>query len=69
MRERIYKALMARYQSDMEDAFLKLDYLMSSQQPVMVDHIDITGTVDKLLHKVADAKEKMATLRQHYGLN
>ena len=69
MREQIYKALMVRYQSQMEDALLKIDMLMTSQQPVIVDHTDITGEIDKLLHIVADAKENMATLRQYYGTN
>ena len=69
MREQIYKALMLKYQHEMEDARLKIDMLMTSQQPVIVDHIDITGEVDKLLHKVAEAKENMAILRQYYGTN
>jgi hypothetical protein len=69
MREQIYKALMLRYQSDMEDALLKIDYLMTTPQTVIVEHTDITGEVDKLLHKVADAKENMAILRQYYGTN
>jgi len=69
MREQIYKALILRYQADMEDALLKIDYLMNSSQPVIVEHTDITGEVDKLLHIVADAKENMATLRQYYGTN
>ena len=69
MREQIYKALILKYQADMEDALLKIDMLMMSQQPVIVDHTNITGEIDKLLHKVADAKENMATLRQYYGTN
>ena len=69
MREQIFKALVLRYQADMEDALLKIDYLMNSTQPVIVDHTDITGEVDKLLHKVSEAKENMATLRQYYGTN
>ena len=69
MREQIYKALVLRYQADMEEALLKIDYLMNSEQPVIVDHIDITSEVDKLLHIVADAKENMAILRQYYGTN
>ena len=69
MREQIYKALMLRYQSDMEDALLKIDYLMTTPQSVIVEHTDITGEVDKLLHKVAEAKENMAILRQYYGTN
>ena len=69
MREQIFKALVLRYHAEMEDALLKIDYLMNSTQPVIVDHTDITGEVDKLLHKVADAKENMAILRQYYGTN
>ena len=69
MREQIYKALILKYKADMEDALLKIDMLMTSQQPVIVDHTNVTGEIDKLLHKVADAKENMATLRQYYGTN
>jgi len=69
MREQIYKALMVRYQFQMEDALLKIDMLMTSPQSVIVEHTDITGEIDKLLHKVAEAKENMATLRQYYGTN
>ena len=69
MKEQIYKALMLKYQSSMEDALLKIDLLMSSPQAVIVEHTDITGEVDKLLHKVAEAKENMAILRQYYGTN
>ena len=69
MRERIYKALILKYQADIEDALLKVDLLMTTPQPVIVDHTDITSEVDKLLHKVAEAKENMAILRQYYGTN
>ena len=69
MREQIYKTLMLKYQYEMEDALLKIDYLMNSPQSVIVEHTYITGEIDKLLHKVADAKENMATLRQYYGTN
>ena len=68
MRERIYKALISRYTSQMEDALLKIDMLMSgNNQPVLVDHTDITGEIDKLLSIVADSDEKMAKLRRFYG--
>ena len=52
----------------MEDALLKIDMLMNnSNQPVLVDHTDITGEIDKLLAIVASADEKMAKLRRFYG--
>ena len=69
MKEQRYKTLMLRYQSQMEDSLLKIDMLMSSPQAVIVEHTDITGEVDKLLHRVAEAKESMAILRQYYGTN
>ncbi len=70
MRERIYKALISRYTSQMEDALLKIDMLMSgNNQPVLVDHTDITGEIDKLLAIVAGADEKLAKLRRFYGSN
>ena len=71
MRERIYKALISRYTSHMEDALLKIDMLMqnSASTAIMVDHIDITGEIDKLLKIVAESDEKMAKLRRFYGTN
>ena len=70
MRERLFKALISRYKSQMEDALLKIDMLMASdQRAVIVDHIDITGEIDKLLQIVASADEKMAKLRRFYGTN
>ena len=68
MQERIYKALISKYKSQMEEALLKIDMLMSgNNQPVIVSHTDILGEVDKLLASVAAADEKMAKLRRFYG--
>ena len=67
MRERIYKALLGRYQNQMEEALLTIDALLEGH--ILTGHEDITGSVDKLLDKVAHAKEKMAILRQYYGTN
>ena len=67
MRERIYKALLGRYQNQMEEALLKIDALLEGD--VVPGHEDLTGSIDKLLDKVASAKEKMAILRQYYGTN
>ena len=70
MQDRIYKALISKYSSQMEEALLKIDMLMSgSNQPVLVDHTDITGEIDKLLAIVAGADEKLAKLRRFYGSN
>jgi len=67
MRERIYKALLLRYQSQMEEALLKIDALLEGD--VIPGHEDLTGSVDRLLDKVGHAKEKMELLRQYYGTN
>ena len=67
MMERLYKALLNRYQTQMEEALVTIDALLEG--PIIPGHEDVLGSVDKLLEKVADAKEKMATLRQYYGTN
>ena len=67
MKERIYKALLGRYQNQMEEALLTIDALLEGQ--ILPGHEDVIGSVDKLLDKVASATEKMATLRQYYGTN
>ena len=70
MKERIYKVLVGRFQNEMDDALVKMDMLLAgNSHPVMVDHVDITGEIAKLLEKVASAEGKMATLRRFYGTN
>ena len=67
IRERIFQALIKRYQADGEEALVKIDALIRGD--VVPGHNDVTGDIDKLLAKVADAEEKMATLRRHDGTN
>ena len=67
IRERIFQALIKRYTADGEEALVKIDALIRGD--VVPGHHDVTGDIDKLLTKVADADEKMATLRRHYGTN
>ena len=71
MRERVYKSLIKRYESEQEDALLKIDLLLvnAGSNAVMVDHVDITGEIDKLLVKCAGAAEKMAILIRYYSTN
>ena len=66
-RERVTKALLARYAADQDEALVKIDALLTGE--VVPGHEDVTGSIDKQLAKVASAAEKMATLRQHYGTN
>ena len=67
IRERIFNALIKRYTADGEEAFVKIDALLRGD--VVPGHYALTEDIDKLLAKVADAEEKMATLRRHYGTN
>ena len=67
IRERIFQALIKRYQADGETALVKIDALIRGD--VLPGHEDVMGSIDKQLAKVADAEEKMATLRRYYGTN
>jgi hypothetical protein len=67
IRERIFQALIKRYTADQEEALVKIDALI--QGDVVPGHYALTEDIDKLLSKAADAAEKMATLRRHYGTN
>ena len=67
IRERIFNALIKRYTADQEEALVKIDALLRGD--VVPGHYALTEDIDKLLAKVADAAEKMATIRRHYGLN
>ncbi len=67
IRERIFQALIQRYKADGEAALVKIDALIRGE--VLPGHEDVTGSIDKQLAKVADAEEKMAILRRHYGTN
>ena len=67
VRERIFQALIKRYQADGEAALVKIDALLRGE--VVPGHEDVLGSIDKQIAKVAFAEEKMATLRRHYGTN
>ena len=66
MQDRLYQVMAAKYQSEIDDAKFKISTLVD--RPILIpEHIDITGEVDKLLHKVAAAEDRMAAMRRHYG--
>ena len=67
IRERIFNALIKRYTADQEEALVKIDALLRGD--VVPGHYALTEDIDRLLAKIADAAEKMSTLRQHYGTN
>ena len=69
MRERVYKTMVQRYTSQMEDALLKIDMLLTNagSNAVMVDHSDITGEIDKHLTVCAAASEQLAMVKRFYS--
>jgi hypothetical protein len=67
VRERIFQALIKRYTADQEEALVEIDALFRGE--VVPGHSALTEDIDKLLGKAAEAAEKMATLRRHYGTN
>ena len=67
IRERIFQSLIQRYKADGGEALVKIDALLKGD--VVPGHVALTEDIDKLLSKVADAAEKMAILRRHYGTN
>tara|TARA_R110000737_G_C14439737_1_gene461163 strand:- start:56 stop:271 length:216 start_codon:yes stop_codon:yes gene_type:complete len=71
MKERIYKTMVQRYTSEIEDALLKIDMLMANaaSNAVMVNHTDVTGEINKYLARAASASEKLALLRRFYSTN
>ena len=66
MNERLKMVLKKRYEAEIEDAKYKIE-LYNTQELLIPDHSDITGEVDKLLHQIGLAEEKMAILELHYG--
>ena len=67
IRERIFQALIKRYTADAEEALVKIDALLRGD--VVPGHVALTEDIDKLVAKVSEATEKMATLRRYYGTN
>ena len=68
MNEKLRMVLKKKYEADIEDAKYKIE-CYSQQELLIPDHSDITGEVDKLLHQIGLAEEKMAVMELHYGKN
>jgi hypothetical protein len=66
MNDNIRKVLNYRYNAEIEDAKYKIK-CYSEQELIIPEHPDITGEIDKLLEKIAQAEEKMAVIELHYG--
>ena len=68
MNDKLRNVLNYRYQAEIEDAKYKIK-CYSEQELIIPEHPDITGEVDKLLMKIAEAEDKMAVMELHYGKN
>jgi len=66
MNNKLRNVLNCRYQAEIEDALYKIK-CYSEQELIIPEHPDITGEVDKLLLKIAEAEDKMAVMELHYG--
>ena len=66
MNDKLKTVLKKRYDAEIEDAKYKIK-CYSEQELIIPEHPDITGAVDKLLMKIAEAEDKMAVMELHYG--
>ena len=65
MNNKLRIVLKKRYESEIEDAKYKIQSF-NENNIIIPEHIDITGEVDKLLLKIAEAEDKLAVMRLHY---
>jgi hypothetical protein len=68
MNNYIRNVLKKRYEAEIDDAKYKIK-CYSEHELVIPEHPDITGEVDKLLMKIAEAEDKLAVMDLHYGSN
>ena len=68
MNDNLKNVLLKKYEAEIEDAKYKIK-CFSEHELVIPEHPDITLEVDKLLQKIAEAEDKLAVMRQHYGNN
>ena len=66
MNDQLFRTLLKRYESIIEDAMYKIQSF-NENNIIIPEHIDITGEVDKLLLKIAEAEDKLTVMSLHYG--
>ena len=66
MNDDLKKVLDARYNAKIEDVNYKIK-CYSEHELLIPEHPDITAEIDKLLLKMAEAEDKLAVIRLHYG--
>ena len=62
----MFKALMKKYDAEIEDALYRIDAL-NEHNLIIPEHTDILGEVDKMLQKISSSEDRLAALRRHYG--
>ena len=65
MNEMLFRTLLKKYEANIEDALYKIKSF-NENNIIIPEHIDITGEVDKLLQIIAEAEDKVATMRKYY---
>ena len=66
MNDKMFMALMKRYDAEIEDAIYRIDAI-NEHNLIIPEHTDILGEVDKMLQKISNAEDRLAALRRHYG--
>ena len=66
MNDKMFTALMKRYDAEIEDALYRIDCI-NDHNLIIPEHTDILGEVDKMLQKISNAEDRLAALRRHYG--
>ena len=66
MNDKMFKALMKRYDAEIEDALYRIDCI-NDHNLIIPEHTDILGEIDKMLQKISSAEDRLAALRRHYG--
>ena len=64
MNDNLFRTILKRYESDIEDARYKISCI-NDHALVIPEHTNITGEVDKLLLKISEAEGKLAALRKY----
>ena len=68
MNDKMFRALMKKYDAEIEDAIYRIDAI-NEHNLIIPEHTDILGEVDKMLQKISSAEDRLAALRRHYGKN
>ena len=64
MNNRLFRTLLKRYESEIEDALYKIQCI-EDHKMVIPEHTDITVEVDKLLGQIGKAEEKLSVMRKY----